>query len=142
MRTIEFFLAYPAQCGHCVSGQTIGMALNELINHPESFRAPTYLLNLGAMDILIGRDIYDIQHDYKLLIEKLLELEKIPICTTLPPIFVTHEDHGIWRSIYQKLLLFNRFVEDLLMGVPLTMIDFWSCLTNEKGKPVKPYYQP
>lgn len=118
------------------------MALNELTNHPESFRAQTYLVNLGAMDILIGRDIYDIEQDYKLLIEKLLELDKIPICTTLPPIFVTQEDHDIWRSIYQKLLLFNRFVEDLLVGISLTMIDFWSFFTNEKGKPVKTCYQP
>lgn len=139
---LRYHTAYPAQCGHCVSGQTIGMALNELKNHPETFRASTYLVNLGAMDILIGRDIYDIEEDYKKLIIQLMELNKLPICTTLPPIFITHDQHGIWPQVYQKLLLFNRFVEDLMNGTHIPFIDLWSFLTSENGKPVKAYYQP
>lgn len=139
---ILFPTAYPAQCGHCVSGQTIGMALDELRNHPETFTASTYLVNLGAMDILIGRDIYEIKKDYKALIDKLLGLNKLPICTTLPPIFISPEEHSIWPHVYQKLLLFNRFVEDLMNCLPIPFIDFWSFLTCENGKPVKPYYQP
>lgn len=140
--TWRYHTAYPAQCGHCISGQTIAKALDEIEKHPETFRASTYLVNLGAMDILIGRDIYDIEADYKRLIVKLLELKKLPICTTLPPIFITHEEHGIWPQVYQKLLLFNRFVEDLMNGTHIPFIDFWSFLTSENCKPVKPYYQP
>lgn len=117
------------------------MALDELQNHPDDFMASTYLLNLGAMDILIGRDIYEIKADYKELLEKLLELKKLPICTTLPPIFITAEEYSIWPQVYQKLLLFNRFVEDLIAGTPFPFINLWNFLTGESGKPVKPYYQ-
>lgn len=117
------------------------MALNDLQNHPDEFRASTYLVNLGAMDILIGRDIYEIKADYKKLLDKLLELKKLPICTTLPPIFITAEEHSIWPQAYQKLLLFNRFVEDLMNGTQLPFINLWSFMTSGCGKPVKPYYQ-
>lgn len=127
--------------GHCASGQTIEMALHKLENHPETFTAGAYLVNLGAMDILMGRDIYDIQNDYKNLLKRLLELKKLPICTTLPPILITEEQRAIWRQIYQKLMLFNRFVEDFLCDTEFVFIDFWNLLTNADGKPVATYYQ-
>lgn len=140
---LQTFTAYPARCGHCVSGQTIAMALDELKNHPKSFRAQNYLVNLGTMDILIGRDIYEIEADYHKLIETLLKMNKIPICTTLPPIVVAEDEHeqAVWPQLYQKLLLFNRFLEDLLSKTPIPFIDFWSFFIADDGKPVKPYYQ-
>lgn len=134
-------LAYPARCAHCVSGQTIGMALEEINNHPESFTAPAYLVNLGAMDILMGRDIYSIQTDYKLLIDRLRGMNKLPICTTVSPVGISQEESRIWSQLYQKLLLFNRFVEDLVSQLSLPFIDFWHPFSNAKGVPVMQYYQ-
>lgn len=118
------------------------MALEELRQHPETFTASSYLVNVGAMDILIGRDIFDVQNDYKLLIDRLITLNKVPIVTTLPPIFLTNEERGIWRQIYQKLQLFNRFVEDHLQSMHTPFLDFWDFLTNDNGKPLKLFYQP
>lgn len=132
---------YPLRCGHCVSGQTIKMALHDIIEYPETYQAQTYLINLGLMDILRGRELYKIEDDFKLLLDRLLLLNKVPICTTLPPVFISPDESHIWPDVYQKLMLFNRFMKDLLCNTSIPLIDLWESLTDGRGVPKKSYYK-
>lgn len=66
-------------------------------------------LNLGAIDILLGRDIIDIQADFARLIKAIICIGLKPIITTLPPIRLT-ENHPNSKEIYQTLLIFNNFL--------------------------------
>lgn len=67
------------------------------------------LINLGAIDILLGRDITDIQAEYARLIKAIELIGLKPIITTLPPIRVSPQNPNA-KQVYQMLLLFNSFL--------------------------------
>lgn len=66
-------------------------------------------MNLGAIDILLGRDIIDIQADFARLVRAIQVIGLKPIITTLPPIRLP-KNHPNAKEIYQALLIFNNFL--------------------------------
>lgn len=66
-------------------------------------------MNLGAIDILLGRDIIDIEADFARLMNAIKFIGLKPIITTLPPIRLA-ADHPNLKEIYQTLLIFNNFL--------------------------------
>lgn len=67
------------------------------------------LVNVGALDILMGRELVDIIADYGRLISAIEMIGLVPIITTLPNIYCN--PNNLQRKyIYQMLLLFNRFL--------------------------------
>lgn len=67
------------------------------------------MLNLGAIDILLGRDVIDIQADFARLVRAIQVIGLKPIITTLPPIRLP-KNHPNTKEIYQTLLIFNNFL--------------------------------
>lgn len=67
------------------------------------------LINLGAVDILLGRDLIDIKAEFARLIKAIEMIGLKPIITTLPPIRVSENNPNV-KQTYQMLLLFNDFL--------------------------------
>lgn len=128
----------PRQIGLCVSGQTLRAAASKLLYSPIQPVKKNLIINLGSIDILLGRNIIDIQGDFVHLIDVCERKGLEPILCTLPPL-LSANFKPFDRAIIQTLLLFNRFItEDY--GKYHT-VDIWSCFT-EKGKTLVDCYQP
>lgn len=80
-------------------------------------------MNLGALDILAGRDITDIQAEYARLIDAMQRIGLIPIITTLPPI-KTNPQQLNHKQMAQSLLLLNTYLEETFGGC-CYFIDLW-----------------
>lgn len=110
----------------CESGQTIEKVYRNIVDSHYLFTAnPTkhMLINLGAMDILLNRNLIDIQAEYTRLIDALCKIGIVPIITTLPPIKVSPENENR-KQIKQMVLLFNSFLVDRFTGC-YQFIDLW-----------------
>ncbi|KAH8292396.1 hypothetical protein KR054_009369 [Drosophila jambulina] len=115
------------QSGLCVSGQTINGARNRLkrVYLPEGTQI---IVNIGSVDILKGRPLVQIEHDFRLLIKEMHSRRFVPILTNLAPLANYCHDKGLC----DKVLRFNNFIRAEGRG-HLKVIDIHSCLINERG---------
>ncbi|KAH8265468.1 hypothetical protein KR038_008518 [Drosophila bunnanda] len=115
------------QSGLCVSGQTINGARNRLkkVYLPEGTQI---IVNIGSVDILKGRPLVQIEHDFRLLIKEMHSRRFVPILTNLAPLANYCHDKGLC----DKVLRFNKFIRSEGRG-HLKVIDIHSCLINERG---------
>ncbi|KAH8243842.1 hypothetical protein KR032_010667 [Drosophila birchii] len=115
------------QSGLCVSGQTINGARNRLkkVYLPEGTRI---IVNIGSVDILKGRPLVQIEHDFRLLIKEMHSRRFVPILTNLAPLANYCHDKGLC----DKIVRFNNFIRAEGRS-HLKVIDIHSCLINERG---------
>lgn len=115
---------------YCFSGQTIRQAYHKVLDKQNDFvvNYPNIIVNVGAIDILLERNLIDIQTEYARLVKAIGTIQCKPILTTIPDILVSPNNPNK-KIIRQMVLLFNRFVGDLHDdGYPL--IDLYSLLDN------------
>eukprot|EP00099_Drosophila_melanogaster_P013482 NP_001303468.1 oskar, isoform D [Drosophila melanogaster] len=93
------------QSGLCVSGLTINGARNRLkrVQLPEGTQI---IVNIGSVDIMRGKPLVQIEHDFRLLIKEMHNMRLVPILTNLAPL--------------------GNYCHD-------KVIDIHSCLINERG---------
>lgn len=91
-------------------------------------RHPNIIVNVGAIDILLRRNLIDIQADYARLIKAIITIGCFPILTTIPNIVVS-ENNPNKKIIRQMVLLFNRFIDDLIDDGH-HFVDLYSCLNS------------
>ncbi|KAH8351164.1 hypothetical protein KR084_008507 [Drosophila pseudotakahashii] len=114
------------QSGLCVSGQTINGARNRL----KKFHLPEgtqIIVNIGSVDILRGRPLVQIEHDFRLLIKEMHNQRYVPILTNLAPLANYCHD----KDLCDKVSRFNKFIR--AEGRHLKVVDIHSCLINESG---------
>lgn len=119
----------------CFPGQTIRQAYHMILDKQNEFvtKCPHIVVNVGAIDILLDRNLIDIQTDYARLVKAILTIGCRPILTTIPDLLISPNNPNK-KIVRQTLLLFNRFVVDLHDdGHPL--IDFHSYLLDSDYHP-------
>ncbi|XP_055904005.1 maternal effect protein oskar isoform X2 [Eupeodes corollae] len=112
------------QSGLCISGQTISAATKRISQL--SYVNKRMIINIGSVDILQGKPLVKIQHDFLELLSVLRERGVMPIVTTLAPLAL----FGHVKSIKDRLERFNVFIKQRAPKV----IDIWSCVVNEKSQ--------
>lgn len=119
------------QSGLCISGQTIADATRRVLSVPNLSRK--VIVNLGSVDILHGRDLIEIQHDFLVLIKTLEARGVTPVVTTLAPL----ANYGHRTGTKHILQCFNEFI----MSRGWKVIDLWSCMVNKNGHILFECYQ-
>lgn len=114
------------QSGLCISGQTINAARLRL-QHVELPEMTQIIVNIGSVDIMRGKPLVQIEHDFRQLIKEMHNRRFIPVLTTLAPLANYRHD----KQTCDKVLRFNKFIRT--EGRHLTVIDIHSCLVNESG---------
>lgn len=89
-------------------------------------------MNVGAIDILLQRDLIDICAQFARLINAIVTIGLKPIITTIPFLCTNVNDPNN-KIIYQILLLFNRFVLSTY-GDGYPVIDLYSHFSEHKTK--------
>ncbi|XP_017071884.2 maternal effect protein oskar isoform X1 [Drosophila eugracilis] len=114
------------QSGLCASGQTINGARNRLrkVQLPEGTQI---IVNIGSVDIMKGKPLVQIEHDFRLLIKEMHNQRYIPILTNLAPLANYCHD----KVLCDKITRFNKFIAS--EGRHLKVINIHSCLINERG---------
>ncbi|XP_061388098.1 maternal effect protein oskar [Musca vetustissima] len=115
------------QSGLCVSGQTISAAIKRVLNLNDNGRS--IIVNIGSVNIMQGRQLIQIQHEYRELLTIMLKKGIRPILTTLAPLANYTHDGEMKRTLER----FNQFVKREGERNNLIVIDIWKCLVNEKG---------
>ncbi|KAM8703523.1 hypothetical protein ACLKA7_008189 [Drosophila subpalustris] len=114
------------QSGLCISGQTINAARQRL-QHVELPEMTQIIVNIGSVDIMRGKPLVQIEHDFRQLIKEMHNRRFVPVLTTLAPLANRRHD----QQTSDKVLRFNKFIRS--EGRHLTVIDIHSCLINESG---------
>ncbi|XP_017845654.1 maternal effect protein oskar isoform X2 [Drosophila busckii] len=114
------------QSGLCVSGQTINAA-KARIEHVDLPEMTQIIVNIGSEDILRGKALVQIQHDFRQLIKEMHNRRFVPVLTTLAPLANYCHSH----QICDKVDRFNKFIRS--EGKHLRVIDIHSCLINENN---------
>lgn len=119
---IEFFLDKRAV--FCESGQTIGKVFKKIVDSHYLFttNSKIVIVNLGALDILLNRNLTDIQAEYMRLINAMKKIGLIPIITTVPMVKLKRQ-HPNKKLIKQTVLLFNAFLHETYSAG--YFIDLW-----------------
>ncbi|XP_001359508.2 maternal effect protein oskar isoform X1 [Drosophila pseudoobscura] len=115
------------QSGLCVSGQTISGARSRL-HHLLVNKGTQIIVNIGSVDIMRGRPIVQIQHDFRQLVKDMHNRGLVPILTTLAPLANYCHD----KAMCDKVVKFNQFIWKECASY-LKVIDIHSCLVNENG---------
>ncbi|XP_073830380.1 oskar [Musca autumnalis] len=115
------------QSGLCVSGQTIGAAIKRVVKLNDNGRS--IIVNIGSVNIMQGRQLIQIEHDYRQLITIMLKKGIQPILTTLAPL--ANYTHNV--EVKRTLERFNQFIKREGQRNNLIVIDIWKCLVNDKG---------
>ncbi|XP_046805267.1 maternal effect protein oskar [Lucilia cuprina] len=115
------------QSGLCVSGQTIGGAIKRIRALSDSRRS--VIINIGSVDLMQGRQLIQIEHDFRELLLTMLKKGIKPILTTLAPL--ANYSHNC--DLKRLLERFNEFIKREGQYRNLVVIDIWKCLVNEKG---------
>ncbi|XP_014097070.1 maternal effect protein oskar isoform X3 [Bactrocera oleae] len=113
------------QSGLCVSGQTICGAIRRVRQLEDQCKS--VIVNIGSVDIMKGRPLVQIEHDFRELINLMFKKGFTPILTTLAPLANFAHDE-ITKT---KLERFNNFIKK--EGEFLLVMDIWACLVNERG---------
>ncbi|XP_030246782.1 maternal effect protein oskar isoform X2 [Drosophila navojoa] len=114
------------QSGLCISGQTINAARQRLrlVELPEMTQI---IVNIGSVDIMRGRPLVQIEHDFRQLVKEMHSRRFVPVLTTLAPLANYRHD----KQTCDKVLRLNKFIRN--EGRHLKVIDIHSCLINENG---------
>lgn len=123
------------QSGLCVSGQTIGASIKRIRDLSDNRRS--IILNIGSVDIMQGRQLIQIEHDFRELLLTMLKKGIRPILTTLAPLANYSHNHDIKRVLGRL----NDFIKREGKQRNLVVIDIWKCLVNEKGHILFDCYQ-
>lgn len=125
---------------YCISGLTVREAYHLVLDKQNQFRSKyRYLIvNVGAIDCLLERNIIDIQAEYARLIRAIEMIELIPIITTVPKVFLNHNNKN-YTAIFQTLLLLNQFLLSTYTGEYL-LVDLYPCFTERKRRFPAIYY--
>ncbi|XP_068157691.1 LOW QUALITY PROTEIN: maternal effect protein oskar [Drosophila tropicalis] len=114
------------QSGLCISGQTINAA-RQNVCHVELPEQTQIIVNIGSVDIMRGRPLVQIEHDFRQLIKEMHNRRFIPVITTLAPLANYRHD----QPTCDKINRFNKFIRKECRH--LKVIDIHSCLINDKG---------
>ncbi|XP_036337778.1 maternal effect protein oskar [Rhagoletis pomonella] len=113
------------QSGLCVSGQTICGAIKRVRQLEDQCKS--IIVNIGSVDIMKGRPLVQIEHDFRELINLMFKKGYTPILTTLAPLANFAHD----KQVKTKLERFNQFIKK--EGKFLVVMDIWACLVNERS---------
>lgn len=123
--------------GFCISGQRISAATDRLKRFPHTDNM-RIIVNLGTVDILHGRDLNDMCHDYMNLVKVCYHRNINIVITTLAPI--ANRLHNI--TDVQKWRDFNEFLVNKF-GDKYQVIDIAKCMICPKtGKTLFDCFQP
>uniref|UniRef100_A0A182QA45 OSK domain-containing protein n=1 Tax=Anopheles farauti TaxID=69004 RepID=A0A182QA45_9DIPT len=118
--------------GLCISGLTLLEAARRVEMAPHI--AEHVLVNVGTVDLLHGRVMIDLIHDFDQLIARFRERNVEPIVTTLTPI----ANCGGRTTMAQRLLKLNEYI---CRTCPRT-IDLWKHFVHPDGAVRFECYQP
>lgn len=126
---------------NCFSGQTVQQAYHLVLDKQHELQSKyRYLIvNVGAIDILLERDIVDIIAEYARFIRAILTIGLQPIITTIPYVRMNSNNRN-YKPIYQTLLLFNQFLQTQF-GDGYLVLNLHSCFTERRGFPSAYYYE-
>lgn len=118
--------------GLCISGLTLSEAAKRVEVAP--FIAEHVLVNVGTVDLLHGRAMIDVIHDFNQLVARFRERNVEPIMTTLAPI----ANSGGRTPMAERLLKLNEYI---CRTCPRT-IDLWKHFVHANGTVRFECYQP
>ncbi|XP_035894367.1 maternal effect protein oskar [Anopheles stephensi] len=118
--------------GLCISGLTLSEAAKRVEVAP--FIADHVLVNVGTVDLLHGRAMIDLIHDFDQLVARFRERNVEPIMTTLAPI----ANSGGRTPMAERLLKMNEYI---CRTCPRT-IDLWKHFVHANGTVRFECYQP
>lgn len=122
------------QSGLCVSGQTI-QAATKRIRRMFDFSEKSVIVNIGSVDIMKGKPLVQIEHDFRELIDTLIRKGFRPILTTLAPI----ANHSYDADMKARVERFNEFIKR--EGKNLQVIDIFSQFVNVRNQTFFDCYQ-
>lgn len=118
--------------GLCISGLTLSEAAKRVEVAP--YIADHVLVNVGTVDLLHGREMIDLIHDFDQLVARFRERNVEPIMTTLSPI----ANSGGRTPMAERLLKLNEYI---CRTCPRT-IDLWKNFVHANGTVRFECYQP
>uniref|UniRef100_A0A182U2C7 OSK domain-containing protein n=1 Tax=Anopheles melas TaxID=34690 RepID=A0A182U2C7_9DIPT len=118
--------------GLCISGLTLSEAAKRVEMAP--FIADHVLVNVGTVDLLHGRAMIDLIHDFNQLVARFRERNVEPIMTTLTPI----ANSGGRTTMAERLLKLNEYI---CRTCPRT-IDLWKYFVHADGTVRFECFQP
>lgn len=126
----------PHQSGLAKSGLSIRGAIN-LLRSIAFFKTPSIVINVGSIDIMLGRNLVDMRSDYNELVDLCEKRNIQPIITTLAPL--ANNCHP--RDMRNKLLMFNSYLRDKFYS-RYRVINLWSQLVTPRGRTRFEYFEP
>lgn len=118
--------------GLCISGMTLSEAAKRVQMAP--YIASQVLINVGTVDLLHGRVMIDLIHDFEQLMARFRERNVEPIVTTLTPI----ANCGGRTPMAQRLLKLNEYIRRICPRY----IDLWKYFVHPDGTMRLECYQP
>ncbi|XP_050070135.1 maternal effect protein oskar [Anopheles maculipalpis] len=118
--------------GLCISGLTLSEAAKRVEIAP--YIADHVIVNVGTVDLLHGREMIDLIHDFDQLVARFRERSVEPIMTTLAPI----ANSGGRTPMADRLLKMNEYI---CRNCPRT-IDLWKHFVHANGTTRFECYQP
>uniref|UniRef100_A0A182K485 OSK domain-containing protein n=1 Tax=Anopheles christyi TaxID=43041 RepID=A0A182K485_9DIPT len=118
--------------GLCISGLTLSEAAKRVEQAP--YIADHVLVNVGTVDLLHGRAMIDLIHDFNQLVARFRERNVEPIMTTLTPI----ANSGGRTTMAERLLKLNEYI---CRTCPRT-IDLWKHFVHADGTVRFECFQP
>uniref|UniRef100_A0AAG5CYX4 OSK domain-containing protein n=1 Tax=Anopheles atroparvus TaxID=41427 RepID=A0AAG5CYX4_ANOAO len=118
--------------GLCISGLTLSEAAKRIQVAP--YIAGQVVINVGTVDLLHGRVMIDLIHDFEQLMARFRDRNVEPIVTTLTPI----ANSGGRTAIAERLLKFNEYIRRTCPR----FIDLWRYFVNPDGSCRFELYQP
>lgn len=117
---------------YCFSSQTIKEAIKLVTDRQDQLCSKyNYLIvNIGAIDILLERELIDIEAEFANLIQIIFNVGLQPIVTTIPHVIVKNNPNE--KIIRQTQLLFNNFLMNTYGYGTYHFIDLYASLF--KGK--------
>uniref|UniRef100_A0A1A9WH07 OSK domain-containing protein n=1 Tax=Glossina brevipalpis TaxID=37001 RepID=A0A1A9WH07_9MUSC len=116
------------QSGLCVSGQTVSGAIKRL-NQLNDFMNKSVIINIGSVDVMQGRHLIQIEHDFRELVVIMLKKKIKPILTTVAPL----ANYAHNTEVKMTLMRLNDYIKRLGRARQLMVIDIWKCLVNGKN---------
>lgn len=88
------------------------------------------IVNIGAIDILLERELIEIEAEFANLIQIIFKVGLQPIVTTIPHVIV--KNHPDEKIIRQTLMLFNKFLMNTYGNGTYHFIDLYASLFEGK----------
>ncbi|XP_049538468.1 maternal effect protein oskar [Anopheles darlingi] len=121
-----------AMSGLCISGLTLAEAAKRVERAP--YIASQVLVNVGTVDLLHGRQMIDLLHDFDMLMARFRDRNVEPLVTTLAPI----ANAGGCSPMQYRLRKFNEYIRIKCRNY----IDLGRYFQNDDGSVRFECYQP